>query len=348
MKTQALQYYMHDGSTAFRFELAGNLNHEGARRLDQDWRTASSVIGDRTLIVDMTFVTGVDEQGRALITRWHREGARLITNTKASRALAESILGEPLPEPPANVRFGATSDRTWIPFRSSFVASAVNLVLLLAPFVFPVKTNGATLKSETVDAWDDYLQTASANLQARVRRGGSFLWTFENAARAAEVRGGKIIVVPAPVQIPKKVPGGLIHHWMGAMFLPNLKLDNILEVTRDYDHYLEFYRPTVIASRVTARGDSDDVRAAHQRQASLPWRPLGRCPNEVVTDKDVGDREQACTGGDKQARVDDREPQPHGPPRRHRPNWMSRSSLPPLAAGATRIAAGSQGKGRNL
>jgi len=35
---------MHDGPTAFRFELVGNLNHEDARRLDQDWRTASSIM----------------------------------------------------------------------------------------------------------------------------------------------------------------------------------------------------------------------------------------------------------------------------------------------------------------
>ena len=69
MKTRELQYYMHDGPTAFRFELAGNLNHEGVWQLDQDWRTVSAVIGDRTLIVDMTFVTGVDQEGRALIVR---------------------------------------------------------------------------------------------------------------------------------------------------------------------------------------------------------------------------------------------------------------------------------------
>src|ERR1700676_3176695 len=112
MKNMALQYYMHDGPTAFRFELAGNLNDDGARRLDRDWRTVSPEIGDRRLIVDMTFVTGVDEQGRGLINRWHREGARLIANSKASRALAESILGEPLPKSSA-----ATPDRTWLPFR---------------------------------------------------------------------------------------------------------------------------------------------------------------------------------------------------------------------------------------
>ena len=45
---------------------------------------------------------------------------------------------------------------------------------------------------------------------------------------------------------------------MGAMFLSNVKLDDILEVTRDYDHYNEFYRPLVIESKVIARNNSDD------------------------------------------------------------------------------------------
>jgi hypothetical protein len=142
MKNQALQYYMHDGPTAFRFELAGSMNHEDARRLDQAWRTASSVIGHRRLIVDMTFVTGVDTQGRALITRWHRGGAQLIANSKASRALAESILGKPLPEPPINVGEATVSDRTWLPFRASFLARAATLVWL-STIMFPVEANAA-------------------------------------------------------------------------------------------------------------------------------------------------------------------------------------------------------------
>src|ERR1700748_1493018 len=78
MKTKHLQYYMHDGSSAFRFELAGDLNGEGARRLVRDWRTASSVIGQRTLIVDMMFVTSADEEGRALLARWHADGAKIL------------------------------------------------------------------------------------------------------------------------------------------------------------------------------------------------------------------------------------------------------------------------------
>jgi len=257
MKTQALQYYMHDGPTAFRFELAGDLNHEGARRLDQDWRTASSALGDRRLIVDTTFVTGVDEQRRALITRWHREGAWLVANSKASRALAEAILGQALPGSPPSARDATVSDCTWLPFRASFLARAVTLVLL-ATMVFPVEMNAATLKSETLTAWEDYLQTANVNLQDRIRPGGSFLWTLEDAGRAASVRGGEIVVVPAIGQNPTKAPGGLIHHWMGAMFVSNVTLDDVLEVTHDYDHYKQFYRPSVIESKLIDRGNSDD------------------------------------------------------------------------------------------
>jgi len=51
------RYYMHDGSAAFSFELAGRLSDEGARELQQTWQTASSMIGNRSLIVDLSYVT---------------------------------------------------------------------------------------------------------------------------------------------------------------------------------------------------------------------------------------------------------------------------------------------------
>src|SRR5258708_3152556 len=251
MKNHALDYYMHDGPTAFRFELAGELNDQSARSLGQDWRTASSVIGVRKLIIDMTFVTGAGEQGRALLARWYGEGARLVANSKSSRELAELIVGEPLPEPAAGK---AASERTWLPFRSLFRASAV---LLLAALVFPVVANAATLRPETVTAWNDYLQKANLHLQDRVRPGGSFLWTFENVNRAAKVRGGEIVAAPVPGPNPRKVPGGLIHHWIGAVFMPNVGLEDVVVVSRAYDRYKDFYRPSVVDSKLIARNCAD-------------------------------------------------------------------------------------------
>jgi hypothetical protein len=253
MKNPTLQYYMHDGSTAFRFELAGDLNSEGVRELEQAWSTASSMIGDRRLIVDITFVTCVTESGRAFISRWHEEGAQLIANSPASRRLAESILGQPLPENGADE---AGRDQTWLPFRRSFLTRLVTLFAVVV-LVSPVEADGATLKPETVAAWDAYLVSVNENLQARLRPDGTFLWTFENAERASDVRKGEIVVAPVTGRNPRKVPGGLIHHWIGAVFVPNLALDDVVEVTGDYDRYKDFYHPSVIESKAIARDGAD-------------------------------------------------------------------------------------------
>jgi hypothetical protein len=47
----------------------------------------------------LTFLRTVDEQGRALLRLWHRTGARIVARSEVSRALAEDIVGEPIPTP---------------------------------------------------------------------------------------------------------------------------------------------------------------------------------------------------------------------------------------------------------
>jgi hypothetical protein len=165
VKTDSLKYYMHDGPTAFRFELAGDLNGEGVCRLNQDWRTASSALGERRLIVDMTYVTSVDVTARALIHRWHREGALLIANSRASRALAESIIGEPLSDASANTHTAAVQDSTWRPIRSSFLWRTATL-LLLATILFPTEA-GAPANSAGVRASAGQMHGAIATLPKR-------------------------------------------------------------------------------------------------------------------------------------------------------------------------------------
>jgi hypothetical protein len=116
----ALQYFMHYGPAAFRFELAGELDTEGAHSLERDWLSASSVIGVHALIVDLTFVTGAEKEGRMLLARWYAAGARFVAQSKVSRRLVEAITGKPLSEftSPGT----AIEDRTWLPFRNSLAA----------------------------------------------------------------------------------------------------------------------------------------------------------------------------------------------------------------------------------
>ena len=116
---------------------------------------------------------------------------------------------------------------------------------------------GATLRAETLEAWEEYIQGASAHQEQRLRPPGVFLWTDEAADRAARVRKGEIVTAPAGPEIPKKVPFGLIHHWIGAKFVPGVTIPDI-KVLRDYSRYQDFYSPDVVHSEPGSPGDSDD------------------------------------------------------------------------------------------
>jgi hypothetical protein len=132
------------------------------------------------------------------------------------------------------------------------------MMLLMAAAAFPVDANAANLKPETVSDWENYLHTVSSALEDRCHPGRTFLWVDEAPERLAKVHEGEIVVEPASGHMPMKVQSGLIHHWIGAAFLPNARVDDILDVIRDYDRYKDFYPPSVIESKVLARNDSDE------------------------------------------------------------------------------------------
>ena len=115
--------------------------------------------------------------------------------------------------------------------------------IALLMLLFPEVVSAASLKPETLNAWEEYVQSATARMQDRLRSGAGFLWVDEDPDRLARVRNGEIVVSPASDQIPKKVPVGLIHDWIGAAFIPNAKLYDVLPVIRDYGRYAEIYAP---------------------------------------------------------------------------------------------------------
>jgi hypothetical protein len=129
--------------------------------------------------------------------------------------------------------------------------------LLAAALMFPLSAGAANLEKETVKAWDDYIRTVEAQVRGGNQR-CAFLWTDERPDRAAKVHGGEIVVAAAKTNSPKEVPSGLIHDWIGAVFIPNATISQALPVIRDYGRYKDFYRPAVVDSRPIALSDSED------------------------------------------------------------------------------------------
>ena len=99
---RCLQYYMHDGARAFRFGLGGDLSDEGATGLEQAWLTASSTIGERDFLVDLTGLTSIGKVGRELLLRWRDQGASFHVRSHEARGRLKSILGLGLTLKPEN------------------------------------------------------------------------------------------------------------------------------------------------------------------------------------------------------------------------------------------------------
>ncbi len=120
--------------------------------------------------------------------------------------------------------------------------TAILILLRVHPSI-----RAATLTEETKTAWDAYLKEANATMQARLQPGAHFLWkTTNRGGQKAFAQRGTPLHRFGP-HIPKRVPSGLIHDWLGVGFVP-VKIEDIVRVVRDYDRYKEIYQPGVIDS----------------------------------------------------------------------------------------------------
>jgi hypothetical protein len=54
------------------------------------------------------------------------------------------------------------------------------------------------------------------------------------------------------------VPHGLIHDWVGVVFIPKATVADVFGVARDYDHYSEIYKPAVMEARGRSSDGDDD------------------------------------------------------------------------------------------
>jgi hypothetical protein len=109
--------------------------------------------------------------------------------------------------------------------------------LPLIPLVtrlFPVKKTTADRDPSASKAWQEYVESANMRMEQHLSPGKAFLWVDEVPDRLALVRAGEIVVSPVGPRNPIRVPSGLIHDWVGSVFIPDATLTGVLQVVRDY------------------------------------------------------------------------------------------------------------------
>lgn len=130
-----------------------------------------------------------------------------------------------------------------------------------APFV---KVLTAELRPETVRAFDRYIQATESRIDQEETRRDRFLYfdglpAAERDQIVASLKQGEIVIRPLKTLDDAghdiHVPGGLIHHWIGIVFIPRASVRDVLAIVQDYDHQAAYYRPQVVRSRLLSHHD---------------------------------------------------------------------------------------------
>jgi hypothetical protein len=125
----------------------------------------------------------------------------------------------------------------------------------------------AKLHAETVAAFDRYMHLTQERNEAERKRGSALLWidSLAEAQRSdayADLKRGEVEIhqlTSLDKGSPIVCPGGMIHHWVGVVFIPGAKLDDVLGVLEDYDHQSTIYSPDVERSKIESH-DGDHFR----------------------------------------------------------------------------------------
>lgn len=111
-------------------------------------------------------------------------------------------------------------------------------------------------KQDTLRAWDKTIRDLKLSMSSCANGDRPFLSVDESPEMLQRVRQGEVVVADRD---PGKVPNGMIHHWIGAMFVPNAALEQVMSVLGSYDRYIDFYKPLIRKSVVVAR-DGDNAK----------------------------------------------------------------------------------------
>lgn len=124
----------------------------------------------------------------------------------------------------------------------------------------------AELQPKTVAAFDRYVRVTEAQMVPEPFLRIDALAPPERQAADAALRRGELYVERLTTRDAGRsidVPSGLIHHWLGAAFVPGASVDQALALLQDYDHHAEIYRPAIARSQLLSR--DGDVFRVHLR-----------------------------------------------------------------------------------
>jgi hypothetical protein len=154
----------------------------------------------------------------------------------------------------------------------AFLAGVLILAEMPAAQPAPVP---ASLSHPTAAAFERYVALTDARNAAELRQGAPFLWVdaLPEARRAetySAMRRGEVVIERLETRDNGNAiscPGGLILHWVGALWIPGATLSQTLALVQAYNRHVQVYSPLELRSRILERnGDNFKVSIRYVRK----------------------------------------------------------------------------------
>jgi hypothetical protein len=151
--------------------------------------------------------------------------------------------------------------------RTAPLRQKILLFLSLAASLFGIPTQASDLKPETSAAFDRYVQITESKM-GKDLDGNQFLVIDQlpEAKRQQayqQLRRGEIFIQEtdtADGHDPIHIPGGLIHHWAGVVFVPRATIKEVNSILQDYENEPSIYKPEIRRAKLIKQdGDKSKV-----------------------------------------------------------------------------------------
>jgi hypothetical protein len=135
---------------------------------------------------------------------------------------------------------------------------------IAAILLVSLPSRAVNLKPETDAAFNRYVQLSEQRMQGGLRS-GPFLWADglpiqQREDVYARLKRGEVVTESLETLdrgAPIPVPGGLIHHWVGLVFIPGARLKQTLALLQNYDQHSRIYAPRVLRSKLIQQNGDD-------------------------------------------------------------------------------------------
>jgi hypothetical protein len=117
-------------------------------------------------------------------------------------------------------------------------------------------------REETVAAWERAVELTESRISRELASSAGFLATdflprAEREAVSRAFEAGEVFTTKLPVAV--EIQGGMVHHWLGAVFVPDVDVEDLVCWLQEYDEHDERFDEVEASRLLSQEGDTFEV-----------------------------------------------------------------------------------------